>query len=168
MSHDPPFVFDPHVLTAIEFRRRDDKRGLEILNACRDEIRARYGEPKGQPITSLSCILDNPCGFLLGIETSGIVIACGGAVQMLDGGAEMKSIYVVPHHRGQGLARRMVMMIEGLAKVLGWSPLRLETGNRQPEAQRLYESMGYRRIPNYGEHAGRDDQFCFEKELLPR
>ena len=31
----------------------------------------------------------------------------------------------------------------------GYSMARLDTGDRQPAAERLYDSAGYRRIPDY-------------------
>jgi len=42
---------------------------------------------------------------------------------------------------------------------------RLETGDRQPEAIRLYESSSYRRIPNFGIYRDSESSVCFEKQL---
>lgn len=41
----------------------------------------------------------------------------------------------------------------------------LETGTRQPEAIRLYETEGYQSIDCYGEYAGDPLSVCFEKRL---
>ena len=43
----------------------------------------------------------------------------------------------------------------------------LETGVRQPEAIALYESIGFKRIYNYGEYRGNGMSVCMEKVLLP-
>ncbi|MFO0968127.1 MAG: hypothetical protein U0793_21435 [Gemmataceae bacterium] len=43
--------------------------------------------------------------------------------------------------------------------------LRLETGTRQPESIRLYETSGYHRIEPYGEYIGDLHSVCFEKRL---
>jgi len=45
--------------------------------------------------------------------------------------------------------------------------IRLESGNNQPEAVRLYESAGYQPIPFSSEYAGSPRPRCFEKGLQP-
>lgn len=138
--------------------------GLALVNACRDEITSLYGEPAKDPLDSLACFTVAG-GFVTGAMLGDDLVACGGVIPMSPSVAEMKSIYVVPYHRGQGIGRKMVEYVESCARFRGFRLMRLQAGIRQPAARRLYESMGYRRIRNYGEHAGRDDQFCYEKEL---
>jgi hypothetical protein len=41
----------------------------------------------------------------------------------------------------------------------------METGDRQPEAVRLYEHCGYCRIPNFGIYSDSARSVCFEKQL---
>lgn len=84
---------------------------------------------------------------------------------MEDNVGEVKSVYVVPEMRGIGFGYAIVGAIEKTALNLGFHTLRLETGFKQVAAKYIYENSGYDRIPNYGEHAGRDDQFCYEKRL---
>ena len=43
--------------------------------------------------------------------------------------------------------------------------MRLETGDRQPGAIRLYERSGYRHIPPFGPYVAWSDSVCFEKPL---
>jgi len=50
----------------------------------------------------------------------------------------------------------------------GFTTLRLETGTEQPEAVALYESLGYRRIPAFGEYASDPYSICYEKGLSPK
>lgn len=47
----------------------------------------------------------------------------------------------------------------------GFTMLRLETGILQPEAIALYESLGYRRIPAFGEYVSDPSSICYEKDL---
>mgnify|MGYP002653387923 FL=1 len=56
---------------------------------------------------------------------------------------------VAPEARGQGLARILLRALEDAARGLGYAVARLDTGARQPYAQRLYESEGYRPIANF-------------------
>ncbi len=60
--------------------------------------------------------------------------------------AELKRIWTRSDLRRQGLARRIVLALEDSAAAQGYTRLYLTTGFRQPEADALYVSMGYRRL----------------------
>lgn len=93
-------------------------------------------------------------------------VACG-AVRPLEGGVgEVKRMYVEPGVRGRGYSRRLLAALEDAARSIGYVALRLETGDRQPEAIRLYESAGYRRIEPFGIYVGSRRSVCFEKRLI--
>ena len=72
-----------------------------------------------------------------------------GLKRLPDGACEIKRMYVAPEARGQGLARILLRALEDAARGLGYAVARLDTGARQPYAQRLYESEGYRPIANF-------------------
>jgi GNAT superfamily N-acetyltransferase len=55
--------------------------------------------------------------------------------------------------------------LEGHARRFGYTVVRLETGDRQPGAIRLYERSGYRHIPPFGPYVAWSDSVCFEKPL---
>jgi GNAT superfamily N-acetyltransferase len=102
--------------------------------------------------------------FLIG-RLDGRPVACG-AVRPLQGDVgEVKRMYAVPQMRGRGYARRLLAALEDAARNMGYVALRLETGNRQPEAIRLYESAGYRHVEPFGIYVGRQRSVCFEKQL---
>jgi len=84
-----------------------------------------------------------------------------------DGVAEFKRMFVAPDFRGRGYSRAILNELERLAGQYGYSVVRLETGNRQPEAIQLYEGSGYKRIPNFGIYVDNEMSLCFEKRLLP-
>jgi GNAT superfamily N-acetyltransferase len=58
-------------------------------------------------------------------------------------------MYVAPHVRGRGIARRLLAALEDAGRRLGHEQVRLDTGPDQPEAKHLYETAGYVEIPNY-------------------
>jgi GNAT superfamily N-acetyltransferase len=58
-------------------------------------------------------------------------------------------MYMAPQVRGRGLGRVLLAALESHARALGYELARLDTGDKQPGAQHLYESAGYRPIPNY-------------------
>ncbi len=78
---------------------------------------------------------------------------------------EVKRMYVAPAARGRGVAAAILRTLEAWAAKCGYATLRLETGERQPHAVRLYERSGYHRIAPYGHHAADPLALCFEKSL---
>jgi uncharacterized protein (DUF952 family)/GNAT superfamily N-acetyltransferase len=87
--------------------------------------------------------------FLVGWDTTGAPVCCGGLKRLEDGIAEIKRMYVVPEARSRGHARRLLTGLEDVARRRGYERIRLDTGSRQPHAKALYTSAGYVEIPNY-------------------
>jgi GNAT superfamily N-acetyltransferase len=78
---------------------------------------------------------------------------------------EVKRMYTVPAWRGRGIARLVLDALEGEARAAGYVRMLLETGDRQPEAVRVYERAGYARIPAYGVYVGWVGSLCYGKAL---
>jgi len=75
---------------------------------------------------------------------------CGGGLKRLDDeAAEIKRMYVVPAARRRGAARALLAALEGAARDLGYSIVRLDTGARQPHAKELYAASGYVDVGDY-------------------
>ena len=79
---------------------------------------------------------------------------------------EVKRMYVRPQFRGIGLAKAMLEHLADYSREQGVGLLRLETGIHQVEAIGLYERMGFRSIPPFGEY--REDPLSrfYEKEII--
>ncbi len=103
--------------------------------------------------------------FLIG-RLDGRPVACGAVRPLEADVGEVKRMYVEPGVRGRGYSKRLLGALEDAARRLGYVALRLETGDRQPEAIRLYESAGYRRIEPFGIYVGSRRSICFEKRLI--
>lgn len=102
--------------------------------------------------------------FVIG-SIHGNPVACG-AIRPLEGDvAELKRVFVKVDFRGRGFSKAIVNELERQARARGYRVMRLETGVRQPEAISLYESLGYHRIPNYGEYRDSGLSVCFQKKL---
>lgn len=87
--------------------------------------------------------------FAVGVIGSAWV-ACGGFLQLTSGVAELKRVWVDPTCRRQGVARRLVAFLESRCATAGYLELWLETHVAAVNAIALYESVGFRPIPNYG------------------
>jgi putative acetyltransferase len=92
--------------------------------------------------------------FAVARQATGRAVGCGAIVLGPEYG-EVKRMYVHPDCRGQGVARRLLDLLEEGARARGCSQLMLETGPSQPEALAFYESRGFGRTGPYGSY--RDD-----------
>lgn len=92
-------------------------------------------------------------------------ISCGAIKGYDPETAEVKRMYTSSANRGKGNAVKVLTELEIWAAELGFRRCILETGINQPEAIRLYQKSGYQRIPNYGQYAGKEESYCFEKLL---
>ncbi len=81
--------------------------------------------------------------------------------------AELKRMYVDPTVRARGIGKALVGALENEALTLGVTRVVLETGIRRPAAIRMYEGLGYARIPLFGEYlASPETSLCFGKSLI--
>ena len=87
--------------------------------------------------------------FLVGFDESRRPLCGGGVKRLSDEACEIKRMYVVPEGRGRGLGIALLQALEDAARELGYSVARLDTGPRQPKAERLYRSAGYEPIGNF-------------------
>jgi putative acetyltransferase len=92
-------------------------------------------------------------------------VSCGAIKHYEQETAEVKRMYTSIESRGRGFAGKVLAELESWAAELGYKKCILETGINQPEAIRLYNRMGYQRIPNYGQYVGVNKSFCFQKYL---
>ena len=94
-------------------------------------------------------------------------VACGAFKKFSDSTAEIKRMYVVENFRKQGIAQKVLEELEKWASELKYSNCILETGQKQPEAIRLYQKAGYTIIKNYGQYEGVENSVCMTKAILP-
>lgn len=142
----------------------DEEPARSLIASMVAEMVDRYslaGTRLGVPLELRE--LAPPSGVFLVGWAGGEAVAGGGLRTLGEGVGEIKRMYVAPAWRGRGVARRLLEALEGRARELGLSRVRLDTGTRQPDAQHLYRSAGYVEIPNYNgnDHAA----FWGEKQL---
>ena len=135
-----------------------------LTDALAAELRGRYGEDGagGEPEPGVFAAPDGQ--FVVAFD-EGRAVACGGLARYDEREAEIRRMYVDPEARGRGLGRAVLEALEDAARVLGYEALRLETGDRQPEALGLYARAGFEPSPAYGPYVDDPRSVCFRKQL---
>jgi putative acetyltransferase len=126
------------------------------------ELSERYGAPPS-PFSPAEASAPRTVFLVACLDSQ--PVGCAAIRRIDDDTAEVKRMYVAPAARRGGIARRLLAELERRAMEFGYRAIRLETGIRQPEAQRLYESCGYKRIAAFGHYAGNPISVCYEKVL---
>lgn len=153
----------------MEIRRENyGARAVETLTAeLEAELLGRYDGVAGSGPEPAPGAFEPPDGAFLVVHEDGKAVACGGVCSYEGTTAELRRMYVAPGARGRGVGRALLQALEEEARALGYALLRLETGDRQPEAIRLYVSSGYLPIPRFGPFADDERSVCLEKRLTP-
>lgn len=92
-------------------------------------------------------------------------VGCGAFKNYKPQVVEIKRMFVLPGHRGKGIAGQILQQLEFWAAELKYSTCILETGKKQPEAIALYRKSGYKIIPNYGQYENVENSVCMEKKI---
>jgi len=143
----------------------EDSRAVALRAAMVAEMSARYAdrlhddgqqaaldvEPESVECTLLAVVGDEPVGHV--------------ALRRVGADLELKRMYVDPAHRGRGVAGPLMAAAEEFARSRGVSRLVLQTGDRQPEAVRLYHRLGYLEIPVFSPYEVIDFSLCMAKPL---
>lgn len=139
----------------------NDEVRIELAPAATAEVRLLIGEledvlaaeypPEQRHGISLDALFQPHVRFFLA-RRQGIAVGCGG-VALFPDYAEVKRMYVHHTARGQGVADVLLARLEDEARGAGLSVLRLETGDRQIAAMRLYVRAGFRECPAFGAYA---------------
>ena len=107
--------------------------------------------------------LDPPNGVLLLARVGGEPVGLAGVRHLDTDVAEVKSMYVVPEHRGRGLGRTLLTEVERIATERGCTRTRLDTSDYLTDAITLYRAAGYREVPDYNGNAKAN--LWFERQL---
>jgi putative acetyltransferase len=131
------------------------------VTAATDEVRVLIDEldrtlsaeypPEQRHGLALDAIFQPHVRFFLA-RLDGQAVGCGGVALFADF-AEVKRMYVRDTARGTGVAQALLARIEMEARTAGLAVVRLETGDRQEAAMRLYARAGFHRCPAFGAYA---------------
>jgi GNAT superfamily N-acetyltransferase len=138
----------------VTVERADAEVSLVLQEAFFADIAARY--PGWEPGSSQSVEpsdLALPNGVWLVAYRDGRAVGCGG-LQRLDAEiGEVRRIFIDGAERRRGTGRRLLFELEEHARRVGYRRVRLTTGDGQPEALRMFQSVGYEEIPPFTDGA---------------
>lgn len=148
---------------------QDDPLAAPLIDELAVEYATRYGGMRdrvhawlrGYPAEEFAA----PGGALV-VGLVGDRPVTGGAFRRFDDTtAELKRIWTDSGHRRLGYGRALVSRLEAEIASLGYRRIYLTTGDRQPEAEALYLSMGYTRLDEPLPAEGEVYPMAFLKEL---
>lgn len=145
--------------------RRASRDDLPQLSALLERYYAEWKVVQRDAPERVAEYLNQPApfGFVV-IEEKGVLIACAllRALPAIPSAAECKRLYVVPEHRGEGLASLLMDYVEGFAAArLQW--IYLDTGENFTAAQSLYRARGYESCERYNDNP---QAACFFRKRL--
>ena len=140
--------------------------GVRLIAALNAELTAIFPEPGASHFSLSGEQVGAGQGAFLIAYLDDVAVGCGAVRRLDEKTAELKRMYVDPQVRGRGVGRVLVKSLEREALALGVVKVVLETGKRLAPAIRMYERLGYVRIPLYGEYLlSPDTSVCFGKSL---
>ena len=142
----------------------DAARLIAALNA---ELKATFPEPGATHFSLTGAQVGAGDGAFVVAYLDEVAVGCGAVRRLDEATAELKRMYVDPPARGRGIGRALVEALEREALLLSMTRVVLETGTRLAPAIKLYQAMGYTRIPLFGEYVSSPDtSLCFGKSLV--
>lgn len=103
-----------------------------------------------------------PKGRFLVVLDEWRVVGTGGIREAELGVGELTRMFLKAPYRGQGVGRQMAEALIDFAREAGYASVRLGSNKRLEASHRLYESLGFRKIPAY--EAG-GDRYAYYMEL---
>lgn len=92
-------------------------------------------------------------------------VGCGSYKFYDEETVEIKRVFLKNDYRGIGLGKELLLRLEADARIRGFRYGILETGSVLYAAKALYQSIGYKVIPNYGQYADMPESVCMHKKL---
>jgi GNAT superfamily N-acetyltransferase len=149
----------------------EDPAARALRDAMTAEMRLRHWDRftrRGMGVPGMEVTADQALWTGVARHVDGLPVGHVVLREPLDGrpnAVEVKRMYVAPSHRGAGVANALLDAVDQAASRLGSREVVLQTGDRQPEAVRLYERAGYHPIPVFSPYEVLTHSRCFAKTL---
>ncbi len=123
----------------------------DLVAAFFAAIAERYPgfDPARQPPAPTENFTTMRGGAFLAARMGGQAVGCACLQRLDDRTAEVRRVFVQPSARGRGIGRMLLDALLDSGRAHGYTRLRLDTGDRLPEAVALFRAYGFRDIPDY-------------------
>jgi len=155
--------------------RRDDLEGpagQALIRALDDELLGRYPDRAAVPARAQEAFtrvaVDEVApgrGAFLIASVEGVDVGCGAVRDIGDQTGELKRMFVLPDHRGCGVASALLASLEKEAAALGLVRIVLEVATFSQDAVAMYAKNGYSEIPLFGPYVGSPISIAMGKTL---
>ncbi|MEU1754032.1 GNAT family N-acetyltransferase [Micromonospora matsumotoense] len=149
--------------------RWDDPDAVALRAAMTGELRQRYADRPYDPIhlPPARVLLPGSMAWT-GVAYTADATPVGHAALRWHGpDLELKRMYVVPAHRGWGIADQLLDAAREAAGQFGAGRIVLQTGDRQPDAVRRYVRAGYRPVPVFPPYDALPYSRCYALVIHP-
>ena len=162
LTPKPKISKNPEMTISIEYASPRHPEIRNLLQASHDLMGSLFPD-EANHFLSIDALCDAGIHFF-GVRVDGVYRACG-ALAVKGGYGELKSIFTDPAARGRGLGQKIIQHIEGAARDLGLSQLKLETGSLLHDAHRLYERAGFVLCGPFGEYESAEFSVFMRKDV---
>lgn len=135
-----------------------------LLDALTSEL-ALGGYAASQTFGYSVAQLEQSRVYLVGARVEGPLIGLGGIELQGSGVGELKRFFVVPEHRGKGIADFLIRTLIEYARDQGTNALRLETGDRQQAAIAFYRRHGFVEVPRFDRYSHSPTSVCMARSI---
>ncbi len=149
--------------TIITAERPDSADAIALIAELEAHLEPLY-PPESCHGFSVEKLLAQAVAFFV-LRADDTPAGCGGIQLFGSAYGEVKRMYVRPHFRGRGFGELLLNHLADHARAQGVGLLRLETGIHQAAAIRLYERLGFQRIPPFGAYVVDPLSLCYEKRI---
>ncbi|MFZ6693181.1 GNAT family N-acetyltransferase [Undibacterium sp. SXout20W] len=149
---------------AITFESPDQPDVISLITEL-DAYQDTLYPPESRHSLDLASLKKPNVLFAVARNSAGHAIGCG-AIVFGPGFGELKRMYVKPIGRGQGVAKKLLAMLESQALGSGCKLFKLETGPYQPDALALYASAGYERTGPFGDYTNDPLSVFMQKAIM--
>jgi GNAT superfamily N-acetyltransferase len=147
----------------ISAERPDTPDAMQLIDELQTHLESFY-PPESRHGFSVERLIAESVAFFV-LRADGRAAGCGGIKLFGAEYGEIKRMYVRPEFRGRRFGEAILDHLTDYARKHGIWLLRLETGIHQHAAVRLYERVGFRRIPPFGPYREDPVSLCYEKRL---
>lgn len=148
-----------------------DPRSVEARSAIDQyfvELDARFAtgfDPGPGGAAADADTLRAPTGVFVLARSADGTVGCGGLITIDRTTAEIKRMWVHSGRRGEGLGKRLLAHLEGVAAQLGHRRVVLDTNESLAEAIAMYTRSGYHPIERYNDNPYAHHWFAKDLEI---